>query len=334
MMKYIKLFFGVILLIFSVRGHAINEIENITPAQAFEKGRVLRLQHEIQLAGHYLKYAADQGHLMAALMYADELATLTPYIRRQEEILHYTMLSARGGNVWAMNRLAETQRIEDEELRSYWQKQYHSVLLERANNGNAKAMLTLFYQNLEVNYERAKMWLKKALATGYQPAKMAEIELVENGREEWFFLPVDRQTEVIFRYALLANSGYLPAIKKIIHLFLNTGKTHLVVEWFDKAVELGDANSLALAAKAYAGNYPQTRVKVDLVKSATYYAIYLDAMGTDKLKGTYKRIQKAEQIIKGKMTPEQLSSAQQAYLEYMKYHQVAMYESPWKYSNQ
>ncbi|GLQ74305.1 tetratricopeptide repeat protein [Vibrio penaeicida] len=315
----------------SLSSFAINEIEDISPQDAFEKGSTLRLQYHNEQALHYLKYAADEGHSMAALLYADELATLPHAARREDEIVEYTFKSADSGNVWAMQRLAKTNRSGDEEQRIQWQTHFLTALEKAAEEGNSKAMLALFYRDREDNYKQAKFWLRKALEQGYLPAQYAKIELVEHGYEEWFVLPGNRLKTVKKQYVELAETGYLPAIKKTIQLMIDTDKTHEAVVWMEKAVDQGDATSLALLAKAYAGNFTKTRVETNLVKSYSYYQNYLDAIGSDRLIGTRKRIEKEELAVKEKLTEEQLAAADLLHQEYRASHTVKQFEMPWKY---
>ncbi|PKF81381.1 hypothetical protein CW749_01705 [Vibrio sp. vnigr-6D03] len=315
----------------SLSSFAINEIEDISPQDAFEKGSTLRLQYHNEQALHYLKYAADEGHSMSALLYADELSTLSHAARRQEEIVHYTLQAAEGGNIWAMERLANTNRSGSEESRVKWQQRFLTSLEQEAENGNIKAILTMFYLKRDEKYKQAKIWLAKALEQGSERAKLAEVELVEQGYEEWYVLPGNRMKESKQRYAELAETGYLPAVKKTIQLLIETDKTHQAVVWLEEAVRMGDATSLALLAKAYAGNYPKTRVEKDLVKSYSYYLNYLDAMGSDRLAGTRKRIEKEEQAVKEQLSETQIADAEKLHQEYRENHTVMLFETPWKY---
>ncbi|MDP2571958.1 hypothetical protein Q8W40_07200 [Vibrio penaeicida] len=316
----------------SLSSFAINEIEDISSQDAFEKGSTLRLQYHNEQALHYLKYAADEGHSMAALLYADELSTLSHAARRQEEIIHYTLQAAEAGNIWAMERLANTNRSGSEESRVKWQQRFLTSLEQEAENGNIKAILTMFYLKRDEKYKQAKIWLTKALEQDSEQAKLAEVELVEQGYEEWYVLPGNRMKESKQRYAELAETGYLPAVKKTIQLLIETDKTHQAVVWLEEAVRMGDATSLALLAKAYAGNYPKTRVEKDLVKSYSYYLNYLDAMGSDKLVGTRKRIEKEEQAVKEQLSETQISDAEKLHQIYKENHTVMLFETPWKYA--
>ncbi|WP_446751429.1 hypothetical protein [Vibrio sp. S9_S30] len=331
MKRGIRILCGMLLGV-SLNSAAINEIEDISPQDAFDKGNTLRLQYHNEQALQYLKFAADGGHSMAALLYADELATLPYAARREEDIVEYTLRSADSGNVWAMQRLALTPRAGGEQQRIKWQTRYLTALEKAAEEGNNKAMLTLFYRYREDQYKQAKYWLGKALEQGYLPAQYAEIELLELGFEEWFVLPGNRMLEVKKRYAQLAQLGYLPAIKKTIQLLIDTDKTHEAVSWMESAVEQGDATSLVLLAKAYAGRYPKTRVEADLVKSYSYYQNYLDAIGSDKLSGTRKRIEKEELAVKETLTDEQIAAADLLHQAYRASHTVKQFESPWKYT--
>lgn len=330
-MKGIKKLLSLSLLCLPLSSYAANEIENITPKQAFNKGRVLRLQYHNKQALAYLKYAADSGHSMAALLYADELATLPHAVRRQEEIMHYTLQAAEGGNIWAMERLAKTNRSGNEESRVQWQQRFLASLKQEAESGNIKAILTMFYLERDEKYKRAKIWLTKALEQESERAKLAEVELIEQGYEEWFVLPGNRMKESKQRYAELARTGYLPAVKKTIQLLIETDKTHQAVVWLEEAVRMGDATSLALLAKAYAGNYPKTRVEKDLVKSYSYYLNYLDAMGSDKLSGTRNRMEEEEQKVREQLTETQVADAEKLHENYKRNHTVMVFESPWKY---
>lgn len=319
---------------FPIACFSANEIELVSPQEAFEKGQLLRLQYHNNLSLEYLKFAADNGHSMAQLLYADELAKGYQSTRTVEIVAEYTERSAKSGNIWAMQRIVNTLRLNNKDNQIRWQKMFSELLLEKAESGNNKAMLKLFYLKRDDDYEKAIWWLNKAIDNEYMPAKMAEVELIELGYEEWFLSSKRRMKYVTQRYTKLAELDYLPAIVKVIELLDSANQEKAAFVWIEKLADLGDALSLVRLAKRYSGYGVNSMAELNLVKSYAYYSVYLNTIGYDRMLKSWQRIDAEMKIVKAKLTAVQLIEAEEIYRNYTKNQNLKFYSPHWEYEMQ
>ncbi|WNJ98007.1 sel1 repeat family protein [Vibrio ruber] len=286
------------------------DINFLTPAQAYEKGRLLRAQFKNEEARHYLQYAADKGNADAAYLYAIELSEYNPTIRTPRLVREYVEQAANSGNLHAMNYLYQHGTWLRTAIRQSWQKRYHDGLVRLAATQPAKAVyyLSLYYEKTDP--DQSEYYLQRAIDYSYPLAWMDNSRRSINDINQ-LYTETRFSTGIYTNYRHAAEHNFIPAMKACVELYEGRGDFKKAFEWRQRALDAGDLTSLAVVAKIYAGEASSYRfVDEDLIKARAYSELYLDYAGSDRLTSLHKSMEQFFVDITNEMTPPDIERAQ------------------------
>ncbi|WP_052675335.1 tetratricopeptide repeat protein [Photobacterium iliopiscarium] len=223
----------------------------ISVENAYQLGDLLVDQYKIKQGQPYLKYAADKGHVKAALAYSRSLSTNVMVLGPQEH--EYAVKAAKLGNEDAMLTLSLNRNIfgDREEFRAKLLK----ISKEKAEQGDADAMrkLSLLFLNTSDELD----WLKKSAEYGNAKAQYELGRSYEVG-DGWFFIPGNREKEVKRLYKASAEQGNFRGMEGYASIIHKEGQDEAALDIWIKMANTGDAGSIIFLARKYLHSQPTT----------------------------------------------------------------------------
>ncbi|CZF77878.1 hypothetical protein GMA8713_00347 [Grimontia marina] len=180
--------------------------ETLTPAQAYEKGKILHFQDKFEEAEPYLLQAGESGYSAAYYLIANA-GHLNRYLMSDKEY-KFKKLAAENGHLMAMIGLTMPRSISPQ--KKYWRNTIQNILSPHADKNNPLALQMQGYATPIEEYDEMSL-LKTAAYAGYPKAQWKLARRYESG-ESWFFLPGSREKEVAKLYEAAARGGYHEAI--------------------------------------------------------------------------------------------------------------------------
>lgn len=303
------------------------ELSDLTPQQAYEKGKLLRWQHKKDEAKVYLKYAADKGNGDAAELYSS-LLYRGPLTQTPEEY-KYALKAAESGNIGGMLKVSSDSNFYSSQVKAEWKLKTEQELLKRANQDDSNAMRYLY--SFYPSGDRAFKWLKKSAEVG-NPKGMYMLAVRYESGDGTFFIPGKREKEIKRLYKEAAEAGYPPAMSAYGYFLRSNGLKEEGWEWIVKRANTGDAQAILNVADIYSAMYkPLDGVPQDKVKSAGYFKVYYQSMNVDINKDEHAPYYEDYQKVLSVMTDEQKAQADKFTQDYLTTHTVRAFDGFWKW---
>ncbi|AEF55527.1 hypothetical protein Mar181_2494 [Marinomonas posidonica IVIA-Po-181] len=284
--------------------------DGISVADAYERGRTLRAQYKNRLAREYLKFAADQGDSSAAFLYALELQGYQKTIRTSHTVNDYIESAAKHNDLGAVQYLAYRS---DQGKQTFWSKKYFNLLenLEAENASSAYLGYFLYFQKLDA--EKANLYLEKAIEQLNPVALMIKADHIRNG-EGFYFFDYSRLNSALEFYIKGANTGYLPAIKRLVDVLESLKREDESFEWLVKSANKGELASIATVARVLSGNSETYKgIALNLVESKSYYDLYFTYAGTDRFSSLYETMLVELEEVVGRLDEKQLANSDEKF---------------------
>lgn len=319
------MFFGVVL---SFQVIASQSLEQLTPQEAYEQGKLLRWQYHIGKAKEYIKYAADKGHADASYMYA-EMSSTNPFVQQKLES-EYAVRAAKLGNVDGILKASRSFFVSSEDAK-FFKNEAYAMLLEQIEAGDAEAMYRMasVYDNDNDQME----WVEKAANAGSPRAMTYLAKRYENDTYGTFFISGNREKEYQRLYRQAAEAGYPPAMGAYAYILSKTPERRSeAFDWMLKGAEIGKAQSLTFLAGIYSRNDEMRDVvPYDSVKAAGYYKAYFAVMGDESDKELYDIHWNIFKSLLKTMTSEEREKADKFADDYLSTHTVRAFDDFWEW---
>ena len=304
-----------------------SELEQLTPQQAYEKGKLLSWQYKYDESNQYLKYAADKGDADAAIIYASNVRG-NALIMKPEEY-KYVIVAAEKNQPFGLLKAASNRNYQGKKDREYWRQKALTYFNKKIQAGDVGA---LFYKASLIPDENDKLnWIERAAKAGFPQAQYYMAEYYKNGNGT-FYIPGKREKEIKRLYKEAAEAGYPPAISDYGYLLRSEGLKKEGWEWVVKRANTGDAEAILEVADIYSAMYkPLDSVPQDKVKSAGYFKVYYQSMNVDinddKQSAYYEDYQK----LLSTMTGEEKAQADKFAKDFLATHTVRAFDGFWQW---
>ncbi|BFM48472.1 sel1 repeat family protein [Marinomonas sp. THO17] len=289
--------------------HFLNE--NLEPLKAYEEGRLLRAQYKNRLAREYLKFAVDQGEPRASFLYAIELKSHQKTIRTAGKAKQYIDLALKNGDLSALRyALFKHNELSAQQYEALL-NQYQSRLEKLEEDAIPSANFGYFLLYQKQDKRLAAEYLEKAVEASDPVALMVMADRVLNG-EGFYIFSFSRVNGALELYQNAANTGYLPAVKKLVDELEKFKKYEQAFEWLLKAAKQGELTSIATVARVYSGNSETYKaIGLNLVAAKAYYDLYFDYAGIDRFDSLYQVMLTELETIENSLDDEQKATSEE-----------------------
>ncbi|PJG59383.1 tetratricopeptide repeat protein [Aeromonas cavernicola] len=275
--------------------------------------------------------AANAGHTEALCNIAR--AYQGTAIIRSEEARQYFTKAAELGGLCGMIALSDlgsgfklTEALTEDNGDNNWTRKAIEVTKERVKKNDIDAIKTYAFIVGISDYNGYCEWMEKAAALGDADAMKQLAGHIESGCG-WYLMPGSREKAAKYWLEQAANNGNPRAMEELGGLAYDAGNVSEMLNWFDKAIETGNKNSLAMASSFLMGHpvssMPIDRIYQDLKRaySLNYILTIKDPNDKDEDYSPYSKLKELNK----KLTKSEIDSAKKWAEEWMKTHQVRTY---------
>ncbi|RJX75660.1 sel1 repeat family protein [Vibrio sinensis] len=305
------------------------EVNNLSPENAYKKGRLLRAQYKNMESRVYLKHAADNDHGAAAYLYAMELSDDRATVRSPLKARKYLLKAGQLGHRNAMYELyMNANWLMDREI-EYWKTLYYTnvILLGRENPSQAMYELSRFYQ--QSDQVLAAYYLNVASNLNHPLALMEQAKVIDETGGN-VLVSLSREAKVNGLYLAAAKTNYIPAMKNYIEILESKGQFKQAYQWRMATLEKGDITSLAAVAKILMGeSHTYQFVPHDRVKARAYLELYLTSSGNERMQKLYNSLAINRDGIELEMSAEEKEKSDEMYLKYKNSHYFYNHDKLW-----
>ncbi|HHQ4672401.1 TPA: hypothetical protein ACSP2K_003922 [Aeromonas veronii] len=129
-----------------------------------------------------------------------------------------------------------------------WRQKVVDLAKSQAEQGNIYAIKTYAFIQAATGSDNGYcQWMEKAAKLGDADAMKQLASAIEDGCG-WYLIPGSRQKAVHYWIEQAANHGNPRAMEKMARFAYDAGDFKGMLAWFDKAIDTGNENSLAMAS--------------------------------------------------------------------------------------